>query len=123
MCGSSLDGLAARPASASDLIGYHSAIPQDNEVLFSNTADHINFFSAREKFKGMSQDGKAQCAAVQQLPQQKSCAKELLPLVQAVSTCEARDEEKRKVRLLPVTKPFKTTAILFQLQISIAIMM
>ncbi|KAG7224597.1 hypothetical protein INR49_011350 [Caranx melampygus] len=102
MCGSSLDGLAARPASTSDFISYHSAIPQDNEVLFGNTADHINFFSAREKFKGMSQDGKAQCATVQQLPQLKSCAKELPPLVQVVSTCEGKDEEKSKEMTVPV---------------------
>ncbi|KAK7925735.1 hypothetical protein WMY93_008045 [Mugilogobius chulae] len=42
----------------SSFISYPSAIPQDNEVLFAHSADHINFFSAREKFKGMTKDGK-----------------------------------------------------------------
>ncbi|XP_071362018.1 protein phosphatase Slingshot homolog 2b isoform X2 [Trachinotus anak] len=98
MCGLSLDGLAASPPSTGDYISYHSAIPQDNEVLFGNSADHINFFSAREKFKEMSQDGKTHCAAVQQSPQLKSCAKEQPPLLQEVST----SEEKRKEMTVPV---------------------
>uniref|UniRef100_A0A8C9Y3A5 protein-serine/threonine phosphatase n=1 Tax=Sander lucioperca TaxID=283035 RepID=A0A8C9Y3A5_SANLU len=99
MCGLSLDGLAAHPPLTSELISYPSAIPQDDEVLIGHSADHINFFSAREKFKGMSQDDKTHCAAVQQSPQLKSCGKEQ-PLPQEVSTSEGKVEEKRKVRLL-----------------------
>lgn len=90
MCGLFLDGLAAHPPSTSDFISYPSAIPQDNEVLFGHSADHINFFSAREKFKGMSQDGKS-C-------QLKSCGKEQQPLPQEVFIPEEKEEEKRKVR-------------------------
>ncbi|XP_040907450.1 protein phosphatase Slingshot homolog 2b isoform X2 [Toxotes jaculatrix] len=99
MCGLSLDGLAAQPPFTSDFI---SAIPQDNEVLFGHSADHINFFSAREKFKGMSQDGKTHCAAVQQSAHPKSCAKEQQPLRQDVSTSEGKEEEKRKEMTVPV---------------------
>lgn len=90
--GLSLNGLTAQPPSASDYISCPSAIPQDNEVLLGHSADHINFFSAREKFKGMSQDGKS-C-------QLKSCSKELQPLAQEVVANEGKEEEKRKVRLL-----------------------
>uniref|UniRef100_A0A3Q1GLS0 protein-serine/threonine phosphatase n=1 Tax=Acanthochromis polyacanthus TaxID=80966 RepID=A0A3Q1GLS0_9TELE len=88
-CGSSLDGLASHPSSNNDFISYPSAIPHDNVMLFGHSADHINFFSAREKFKGMSQDGKSHCAAGQQSPLMKSCGKEA-PL-QEVSTCERKD--------------------------------
>ncbi|XP_072301921.1 protein phosphatase Slingshot homolog 2b isoform X2 [Eucyclogobius newberryi] len=42
----------------SSFISYPSAIPQDNEVLLAHSADHINFFTAREKFKGMTKDDK-----------------------------------------------------------------
>ncbi|XP_035034945.2 protein phosphatase Slingshot homolog 2b isoform X1 [Hippoglossus stenolepis] len=98
LCGSSLDGLAAHPPSTSDFISYPSAIPQDGEVLVGPSADHINFFSAREKFKGMSQDGKTPCAAVQQSPQVKSCAKEQQPQPEEVST----EEEKGKELIVPV---------------------
>lgn len=97
MCGSSLDGSAAHPPFTSEFISYPSAIPQDNKVLFGHSADHINFFSAREKFKGMTQDGKTHSAAVQQLPQLKSCGKEQQPLPQEVSASEGKEEEKRKV--------------------------
>lgn len=99
MCGLSLDGLAAHPPSTSEFTSYPSAIPQDNQVLFGHSADHINFFSAREKFKGMTQDGKTQCAAGQQLPQLKSCGKEQQPLPQEVSASEGKEEEKTKVRM------------------------
>lgn len=68
-------------------------------MLFGHSADHINFFSAREKFKGMSQDGKSHCAAaVQQSPQLKSCGKEQQPLPQGVPTGEGKEEVKDKVR-------------------------
>lgn len=103
ICGLSLGGLAAQPPSASDFISYSSAIPQDKEVLFGHSADHINFFSAREKFKGMNQDGKTLSTVVQQSPL-KSCAKEQQPLLQEVSTSEGKEEEKRKVKLLLVEK-------------------
>ncbi|XP_040007320.1 protein phosphatase Slingshot homolog 2b [Xiphias gladius] len=102
MCGLSVDGLVAHPPSTNDFIGCPSAIPQDNEVLFGHSADHINFFSAREKFKGMSQDGKTHCAAVQQSPQLKGCAKEQQPLLQELSTSEGKEEEKRKEICVPV---------------------
>ncbi|KAM8741548.1 protein phosphatase Slingshot homolog 2b isoform 2-T2 [Acanthopagrus schlegelii] len=93
MCGLSLDDLTAHSPSTSDFISYPSAIPQDSEVLLGHSADHINFFSAREKFKGMSRDGKS-C-------QLKSCGKEQQPLPQDVSTCEGK-EEKRKEMAVPV---------------------
>ncbi|XP_073335322.1 protein phosphatase Slingshot homolog 2b isoform X2 [Pagrus major] len=94
MCGLSLDDLAAHPPSTSDFISYPSAIPQDGEVLSGHSADHINFFSAREKFKGMSRDGKS-C-------QLKSCGKEQQPLPQELSTSEGKEEEKRKENTVPV---------------------
>ncbi|GLD46498.1 protein phosphatase Slingshot homolog 2-like isoform X2 [Lates japonicus] len=102
ICGLSLNGLAAHPPSTSDFISYPSAIPQDNEMLFGHSADHINFFSAREKFKGMSQDGKTHCAVAQQSPQLKGCAKEQQPLLQVVSTSEGKEDEKIKEMTVPV---------------------
>ncbi|XP_068572160.1 protein phosphatase Slingshot homolog 2b [Cebidichthys violaceus] len=102
-CGSSVDGLPAHSPSTSDFMSYPSATPHDNEVLFGHSPDHINFFSAREKFKGMSQDGKSHCAAVQQLPQLKTCGKEQQPLPQEVSISEGKEEEeKRKEMTVPV---------------------
>ncbi|XP_019952782.2 protein phosphatase Slingshot homolog 2b isoform X2 [Paralichthys olivaceus] len=98
LCGSSLDSSAAHPPSTSDLIIYPSAIPQDSEVLVGHSADHINFFSAREKFKGMSQDGKTPCAAVQQSSQVKSCAKDQQPQPEGGAT----EEEKGKELIVPV---------------------
>ncbi|XP_044079813.1 protein phosphatase Slingshot homolog 2b isoform X2 [Siniperca chuatsi] len=96
MCGLSLEGC--------DFNSYPGTIPQDNEELFGHSADHINFFSAREKFKGMSQDGKTHCAAVQQSPQLKSCGKEQQPLPQGVSTREGKEEEKKEMTVpVPVT--------------------
>ncbi|XP_041808308.1 protein phosphatase Slingshot homolog 2b isoform X2 [Chelmon rostratus] len=94
LCGSSVDGLTAHPPSTSDFISYPSAIPPNNEVLFGHSADHINFFSAREKFKGMSQDGKS-C-------QLKSCGKEQHLPLQEVSTSEGKEEEKKKEMAVPV---------------------
>ncbi len=108
VCGSSLDGSAAHPPSTSDFISYPSAIPQNSEVLFGHSADHINFFSAREKFKGMSQDGKS-C-------QLKSCSKDQQPLPQEVSTNEGKEEEKRKVRPLLVVKLSRTVTLSLSLQ-------
>ncbi|XP_028277008.1 protein phosphatase Slingshot homolog 2b isoform X2 [Parambassis ranga] len=99
-CGPSLDSLAAHPPSTNDF--YHSAIPHDNVMLFGHSADHINFFSAREKFKGMSQDGKSHCAVVQQAPTTKSCGKEHHTPLQEVSTSEGKEEEKRKEIHVPV---------------------
>ncbi|CAJ1063793.1 protein phosphatase Slingshot homolog 2b isoform X2 [Xyrichtys novacula] len=92
----------ASSPSTCDLISYPSAIPQDNGMLFGHSADHINFFSAREKFKGMSQDGKSHCAAVQPLPQLKSCGKEQQPLPQEVSAGEGKEETKNKEMVAPV---------------------
>ncbi|XP_075958682.1 protein phosphatase Slingshot homolog 2b isoform X2 [Anarhichas minor] len=96
MCGSSVDGLPAHSPSNSDFTSYPSATPHDNEVLFSHSPDHINFFSAREKFKEMSQDGKSHCAAVQQSPQLKTCGKEQQPLPQEVSISEGKEEEEEE---------------------------
>lgn len=98
ICGLSLHGLAAQPPSTSYFISCPSAIPQDKELLFGHSADHINFFSAREKFKEMSQDGKTVGSVVQQSPQ-KSCAKEQQPLLQDVSKVEVKEDERGKVRL------------------------
>lgn len=92
MHGSSLNGLEAQPSSTSDFS--NSAIPQDSQVLLSPSADHINFFSAREKFKGMSQDSKS--------PQLRACGKDQQTAVQEVLTSDGKEEEKRKVMLLHV---------------------
>lgn len=89
--GPPLNGLEAQPSSSSDAVSDPGAIPQDSEELLSHSADHINFFSAREKFKGMTQDGKG-C-------QQKSCGKEQPPVVQEVFIIEGKEGEKRKVKL------------------------
>ncbi|XP_030009809.1 protein phosphatase Slingshot homolog 2b isoform X2 [Sphaeramia orbicularis] len=102
LCDLSLDSFAAHTPSTSDFISYPSAIPQDNEVLFAHSADHINFFSAREKFKGMTQDGKTHCAAVQQSTQLKSCGKEQQSLPEEVLYNEGREEDKRKDIAVPV---------------------
>ncbi|XP_024121564.1 protein phosphatase Slingshot homolog 2b isoform X2 [Oryzias melastigma] len=83
--GLSSDGAAANPSSANDFV---SAIPQDNVLLFGHSADHINFFSAREKFKGMSQDSKA---AAQNSNLLKSCGKEN----QSVPSSEEKEEERK----------------------------
>lgn len=105
-CGLSLDALAAHPppSSTSDFTSYPSAIPQDGEVLFAHSADHINFFSAREKFKGMSQEGKS-C-------QVKSCGKEQQPLPQEVPAGEGKEGEKRKEMTVPVQVTGRKSAVL-----------
>lgn len=94
--GSSPGGDAAPPPSSNGSAIYPSAVPQDNVLLFGHSADHINFFSAREKFKGMSDDGKPQSAA-QQASLLKSSAKEHLLLTHEVPTSEGNEEEKSKV--------------------------
>lgn len=88
--GSALNGLEARPSCSGDAASDPGAVPQASEELLSHSADHINFFSAREKFKGMSQDGKG-C-------QQKSCGKEQPAGVQEVVIVEGKEAEKRKVK-------------------------
>ncbi|KAL6098741.1 ssh2 [Pungitius sinensis] len=98
MCGLSLDGLPAQSPSTCDFISHHSAIPHDSKASFGHSPDHINFFSAREKFKGMSQDGKTHCAAVQP----RTCGKVQQPLPQEVSIIEGKEEEKRKEMTDPV---------------------
>ncbi|XP_062289599.1 protein phosphatase Slingshot homolog 2b [Scomber scombrus] len=105
MCGSSSDGSAAHPPITSDFISDPSAIPEDDKVL-----DHINFFSAREKFKGMTEDGKTQSAAVQQSSQPKSCGKEQQSLPQEISVSEGKDEEKRKQNPVQDTVAVNTEA-------------
>lgn len=99
LCGLTFDSLVAHPPSTSDLISYPSAIQQDGEVSFAHSADHINFFSAREKFRGLSQDGKSQCVAVQPSAQRRSCVKEQ-QAVQQDSTGDGKEREKRKVRVV-----------------------
>ncbi|XP_015250350.1 PREDICTED: protein phosphatase Slingshot homolog 2-like [Cyprinodon variegatus] len=89
------------PPSSND-ISHPNAVPQDNVLLFGHSADHINFFSAREKFKGMSHDGKSQSAAVQQSPLLKSCGKDHLPLGQEGVNSEGQEEESRKETHAPV---------------------
>lgn len=90
-CGSPLNGLEGQPSSSSDAVNDPGAIPQESEELLSHSADRINFFSAREKFKGMSQDGKGS--------QQRSCAKEQPPVEQEVFIIEGKEGGKRKVSL------------------------
>lgn len=88
--GSLLNGFEAQPSSSSDAVGDPGAISQESGELLNHSADHINFFSAREKFKGMSQDGKG--------GQQKSCGKEQPPVLQEVFIIEGKVGEK-KVKL------------------------
>ncbi|KAG7515569.1 phosphatase Slingshot-like 2-like isoform X1 [Solea senegalensis] len=103
ICDPSLDGSAAHPPSDSDFNSNPSAMPRDSEMMLGHSADHINFFSAREKFKGMSQDGKSQCAVPQQSPLLKSCAKEpQLLLLPDVSTRDGKEEENGKEMSVPV---------------------
>ncbi|KAJ0061669.1 hypothetical protein NL108_005810, partial [Boleophthalmus pectinirostris] len=68
----------------SSFISFPSAIPQDNEALFVHSGDHINFFSAREKFKGMTKDGKT------------AVKKEELSVPPDVASNEDKDEVKKK---------------------------
>lgn len=89
---------AAAAASAS----CPSAIPQDSEVLLGHTGDHINFFSAREKFKGMSQDGRG-C-------QLRSCGSQPQELLQH----EAKEDERRKVGLVVWLLPQNTIYTILQ---------
>lgn len=88
-CGRSPNGPATPPVqpagAAAASAPCPSAIPQDSEVLLDHTCDHINFFSAREKFKGMSQDGRG--------GQLRSCGPQPQELVQH----EAKEDERRKV--------------------------
>ncbi|XP_029957383.1 protein phosphatase Slingshot homolog 2b [Salarias fasciatus] len=91
------DGSAAPPPPANEFI---SAIPHDGVALFGHSADHINFFSAREKFKGMSQDGKSQCAAGQ--PSTKSCGRGGQAPLQELPPSESSEEEKKKESPTPV---------------------
>ncbi|XP_047463158.1 protein phosphatase Slingshot homolog 2b isoform X2 [Mugil cephalus] len=110
ICGSSLNG------STNNILSYPSAIPHDNVLLFGHSGDHINFFSAREKFKGMSQDGKTLCAAGQPPPLLKSCGKENQPPPpQEVSASQGKEEEKRKEMHVPVQvtglKPVETSPL------------
>ncbi|CAL1573065.1 unnamed protein product [Knipowitschia caucasica] len=69
--------------------GHPSAIPQDGEALLAHSADHINFFSAREKFKGMTKDG-------------KTAAKKEEQLVPTEAGSEERDGVKKKETAVPV---------------------
>lgn len=89
--GSLLNGLESQPSSSSDAAGDPGAVSQDGEELLSHSADHINFFSAREKFKGMSQDGKG-CL-------QKSCGKEQPPVLQEVFPIIDGKVGEKKVKL------------------------
>nr|XP_057944286.1 protein phosphatase Slingshot homolog 2b [Doryrhamphus excisus]XP_057944287.1 protein phosphatase Slingshot homolog 2b [Doryrhamphus excisus] len=67
-----------------------SAAPCANsQELFGHSTDHINFFSAREKFKGMAQD-----AAVQQhSPPKHATPPEVL-------TADGKEEQKRKEQVV-----------------------
>ncbi|XP_026184123.1 protein phosphatase Slingshot homolog 2b isoform X2 [Mastacembelus armatus] len=107
-CGLFLDGLPAHPPSTNDFIGYPSAIPHSSEVLFGHSSDHINFFSAREKFRGMSQDV---CDVVPQSPPLRSCAKEQQSLLLEVPTSEEEKRKKKSISPVQVTglKPAEHT--------------
>uniref|UniRef100_A0A1A7WBR9 protein-serine/threonine phosphatase n=1 Tax=Iconisemion striatum TaxID=60296 RepID=A0A1A7WBR9_9TELE len=101
--GLSLGTALSHSPSSNDSTSHPNVPPQDNVLLFGHSADHINFFSAREKFKGMSDDGKPHAAAAaQQPPLLKSAAKEQLPLTQEVPDGEGKDEEKKQEVLVPV---------------------
>uniref|UniRef100_A0A1A8G3K3 protein-serine/threonine phosphatase n=1 Tax=Nothobranchius korthausae TaxID=1143690 RepID=A0A1A8G3K3_9TELE len=111
--GSSLGGALSLPPFFTDSLSLSNDPPQDNVLLFGHSADHINFFSAREKFKGMSDDGKPHPAAAQQQPTLlKSAAKEQLPLTQEVPDGEVKEEETKQEVLVPVqvtgVKPTET---------------
>ncbi|CAN9501135.1 unnamed protein product [Ophioblennius macclurei] len=101
-CDHGMDGSAAPPPSppAGDFMG---AIPPDGGgggvALFGHSADHINFFSAREKFKGMSQDGKSQCAAGQ--PAARNCGKGGQAPPQEAPASDSKEEEKKKETPIP----------------------
>ncbi|XP_054610404.1 protein phosphatase Slingshot homolog 2b [Dunckerocampus dactyliophorus] len=76
-----LDGSAARDLVSSPCANSHE--------LFGHSTDHINFFSAREKFKGMTQD-----AAVQQhSPPKHATPPEVL-------TADGKEEQKRKEQVV-----------------------
>uniref|UniRef100_A0A8C6T7M2 protein-serine/threonine phosphatase n=1 Tax=Neogobius melanostomus TaxID=47308 RepID=A0A8C6T7M2_9GOBI len=81
---------AALSPPSSEFITYPSAIPQDSDVLLVHSADHINFFSAREKFKGMTKDGKS------------VVKKEEQTVSQYVTNNEDKDEVKCKEMTVPV---------------------
>ncbi|XP_008425608.1 protein phosphatase Slingshot homolog 2b isoform X1 [Poecilia reticulata] len=81
------------PPSSNDISSSPTAAPQDNVLLFGHSADHINFFSAREKFKGMSHDGKTQSAAVQL----KSCGKDHLPQEDVNSGGQEEEENTKEI--------------------------
>ncbi|KAM4620620.1 protein phosphatase Slingshot homolog 2b [Polymixia lowei] len=107
LSGLSLNSLAAHPTSTSDDISHPSATPQDLEVSLARSTDHINFFSAREKFQGLAQDGKTQCVAAQAVqapPQPRAPGKDQQPLPQADATSEGgkEEEERRKEIVVPV---------------------
>ncbi|XP_029924677.1 protein phosphatase Slingshot homolog 2b isoform X2 [Myripristis murdjan] len=113
-CGLSLDSLTAHSPSTSDYISYPSAIPQDLEVSFTRSTDHINFFSAREKFQGLTQDGKTHCAAVQavqQSPQLKGPGKDQPPMPQEYSTSEGRKEEEEEEGGKDIAVPVQVTGL------------
>ncbi|KAM4727227.1 protein phosphatase Slingshot homolog 2b isoform 2-T4 [Anableps anableps] len=90
------------PLFANDISSSPNALPQDSVLLFGHSADHINFFSAREKFKGMSHDGKPQSTAVQQSALLKNCSKDHLPLAQEGVNSEGQEEENIKEIHAPV---------------------
>ncbi|XP_061905105.1 protein phosphatase Slingshot homolog 2b [Entelurus aequoreus] len=80
------------PADKSDcsvLDGPASSTCANSPALFGPSADHISFFSAREKFKGMTQD-----AAVQQHSPPKHTPPPEVP------TADGKDEQKRKDQVL-----------------------
>uniref|UniRef100_A0A8C7UKB4 protein-serine/threonine phosphatase n=1 Tax=Oncorhynchus mykiss TaxID=8022 RepID=A0A8C7UKB4_ONCMY len=76
--GASLDSSASQQPSSIEvlIISQPSAPPQDPALEAEGSSalgtDHINFFSAREKFQGLTQDGRTRCLsdqALQQTPQ------------------------------------------------------
>uniref|UniRef100_A0A4W5P4L3 protein-serine/threonine phosphatase n=1 Tax=Hucho hucho TaxID=62062 RepID=A0A4W5P4L3_9TELE len=76
--GASLDSSAPQQPSSIEvlIISQPSAPPQDPALEAEGSSalstDHINFFSAREKFQGLTQDGRTRCLsdqALQQTPQ------------------------------------------------------
>lgn len=96
-----------QPSSSEVLISQPSAPPQDSvaEGSLALSTDHINFFSAREKFQGLTQDGRTRCLsdqALQQTPQPipRDPGQEQQEDPSAVATGEEEEvEERKRVRL------------------------
>ncbi|XP_013985123.1 protein phosphatase Slingshot homolog 1 isoform X2 [Salmo salar] len=105
--GASLGSSALQQPSSIEvlIISQPSAPPQDPALEAEGSSalstDHINFFSAREKFQGLTQDGRTRCLsdqALQQTPQPipRDPGQEQQEDPSAVATGEEEEVEERK---------------------------